>query len=136
MEQKGPRSWFYREWTNDEIMKFYSIDITPVSHIDIQTELDTMLYVLLTYTISLEIIGRSIDQLFDFTGFMDDLVYSYSYIRNSGQWFLTSASTLTLNYKYTYNYDSSTATISNVPINNKLIEYSIVMRNKISEWLD
>ena len=117
-------------------MKFYSIVITPVSHIDIQTELDTMLYVLLTYTISLEIIGRSIDQLFDFTGFMDDLVYSYSYIRNSGQWFLTSASTLTLNYKYTSNYDSSTATISNVPINNKLIEYSIVMRNKISEWLD
>ena len=55
-------------------MKLYSIDILTVSHIDIQTELGTILGEILTYIILCKSIGHAINQLFDSSGIIEYLV--------------------------------------------------------------
>ena len=56
-------------------MKLYSIAIPTVSHIDSQMALGTILDDLFPYIIPWKLIGHPIDQLFESTGSMDDLVY-------------------------------------------------------------
>ena len=71
-------------------MKTYSISIPTVSHIDIRTAPGTILYYLLPYIIPWKLIGCTIDQLFDSTGVMDDIVYREIYRSDSVQFLLTS----------------------------------------------
>ena len=60
-------------------MKFYSITIPTVSHIDNKTALVTIVYDLLPYRITWKLKGNEIYQIFDSTNVMGNIVWSDSY---------------------------------------------------------
>ena len=78
-EQQGSHSWFIRELMDFEMMKFYSIYIPSVSHIDSQTVLGTILDHLLSYRILRKLRRHATEQLFNLTNNVCDLVYSNNY---------------------------------------------------------
>ena len=55
-------------------MKNYPIDKATISQIDIQTAIGNILNGLFLYSIPWKFIGRSIDQLFDSTGVIGDIL--------------------------------------------------------------
>ena len=63
-------------------MKFYSIAISFVSHIDSQTALSTNLYDLFLYSIPWIIRGNETDQIFNYIDDIYDIIYSDRYHRN------------------------------------------------------
>ena len=71
-------------------MNLYYIDIPTISHIDIKMELGTIVYDLLTFNIPFKLRGHTLDQIFDSTGVMYDLVYNNSYHSDSVQCLITS----------------------------------------------
>ena len=86
--------------TNFELMKFQSVSIPTISHIDSQAAL---VAILLPYNIQWKLKGHTINHFFNVNGVMDDIFYRNSYHINSVKLFTALESTVTLHWKSAYN---------------------------------